>query len=620
MLKKLQVNKDQKGIASIIIVGILVILLSLVSIGFTRLVNRDASSALEDQKSQIASYAAESGINEVINYLQTTKKPVPQNNCQNGLLSRLNKKNGLSGNQNTQYTCVLLNLTPASLTYSVSKPLQSKVVKLQSPTAPTSIFVSWASNDGRDTAPSNTQNLLDEASWKNKNYRPVLRLTVYAIPPNNQLSGNGFIARTLFLYPNQSTGSNIVDLNGNNPVDGSLVPVNCSAQTIGSYSYTAPGSNYCSVVVNNLPSDNIYYMRLTPVYDAASITVKAQDASGDINFKNSQAVVDVTAKSTDVTKRLQATVDLNNTNLPPEIDNIPEYALQSAGTICKRYVVPPSGSPYIDSGSMANCGGLTTPGCVVPFAQTLPATGIDQNGATLNGEVRPNCGAATYYFEYAKGLQHVNGETLTQVPNPGYDLTIDQGIYFDYPVTYGLQINLPPNTDYHYRVCGHNSEGPGCGKFIPFRYNSSSGGGCKSDICVQMTFYGCGTVAHQYQINNTLTATGPGVPSPVQIAGNFIVDDTCRFPTPWVTKTYDLSQLGFTSNKNIVLKFSHGKNAWAATFQGLTITMPGQPDITPVFHYDNPSSCNNSAPPKCPTPFPLYLNNPNGGTATSNPT
>src|SRR5579872_5777282 len=92
-------KKDQRGIASIVIVLVLVIILALVSIGLSRLINRDVNQSVESQKSRIASYAAESGINQVVTDLKN-KDPLVSTNttsCNSPLRNSLNTATGLSG-------------------------------------------------------------------------------------------------------------------------------------------------------------------------------------------------------------------------------------------------------------------------------------------------------------------------------------------------------------------------------------------------------------------------------------------------------------------------------------------------------------------------------------------
>jgi Tfp pilus assembly protein PilX len=60
----------QQGMASIVVVSVLVIILTLISIGFARLVSRTVTNSANRQFSASATYAAQSAINDVAGYLK----------------------------------------------------------------------------------------------------------------------------------------------------------------------------------------------------------------------------------------------------------------------------------------------------------------------------------------------------------------------------------------------------------------------------------------------------------------------------------------------------------------------------------------------------------------------
>lgn len=500
MPDRLKLPKDQKGIASIIIVSILVLLISLVSIGFSRIVNRDVSNAVQDQKAQVANYAAESGINEVVKLMKANDPlAADQTQCNNGLLNKLNSTGGLSGDKSTQYTCVLIDTTPSSLSYQKIQSMTSQVIKLKAGAPMSNIFVTWQSSSGSDSFVSgNKTQLLDEKTWNTNGYTPLLRATLYSVPSSNQLSGAGYSEHTYFLYPSDTSSNDVINLTGPSAIpDGSLVSIGCNRINFQNYPYQSPGTGYCPVVFDGLPNTSdkgsYVYLRVMPIYGAANVIIQAQTTDsvgagpkinsnlgrnnpsivtadnscipcpnsffpcnpqngiawcnavpcsvqntlpycknfnavcyqgfsiapadtirgcnispggnnssggvcstvpcpssssssssggsssggsssggssssgsssggggpgggGGISFNGVQAVIDVTAKSNDVVKRLQARVDIS-ANSSAEVNNIPEFALRSAYTICKRYIYFDTGELYIDPNSVSNCGG-----------------------------------------------------------------------------------------------------------------------------------------------------------------------------------------------------------------------------------------------------------------------
>jgi len=85
----------------------------------------------------------------------------------------------------------------------------------------------------------------------------------------------------------------------------------------------------------------------------------------------------------------------------------------------------------------------------VPLATTLAATAVLSSGATLKGTVNPNGSA---HFEY--GLTTAYGKSTANKNIPeGTSAVAVQAVITE----------LPPNTTYHYRAVGTNSNGPGFG-------------------------------------------------------------------------------------------------------------------------------------------------------------
>jgi Tfp pilus assembly protein PilX len=61
----------ESGITSIVVVFVLIVLLSLIGIGFTKVMNRSLQSSASNQQATAANYAAQSGVNDALSYLKT---------------------------------------------------------------------------------------------------------------------------------------------------------------------------------------------------------------------------------------------------------------------------------------------------------------------------------------------------------------------------------------------------------------------------------------------------------------------------------------------------------------------------------------------------------------------
>src|SRR3990167_7299078 len=384
---------SQQGITSIVVVFVLVVLLTLVGIGFTKVMNRSLQSSSASQQASAASYAAQSGINDAISYIAKSLQANPGADVSSTQCGTLIDPGGpletaakLSPDGNTAYTCVLVDPNPTSLFYQNLAPYKSQVIKITTNTPLTSLLFSWQASDrtrNQFVPPSKGTVLYDEKTWSDANYAPLLRVTLYPIPASGDLTNVQANSKTFFLYPQSGGGSNSLAYSS----PSGLAPVNCSSKNLGSFSGTADYD--CNLVVNNLSSASAsyFYARLTPFYAQTVIKVKANDSSNQaVSFKNVQSVIDVTAKSGSAVKRLQARMDSSSNttgtdlNISSGSDNAPEFALQTASTLCKRLLIPPATtSPtVIDPGSVLNCGlslSDATPPAVPPPVSPSPPTG-----------------------------------------------------------------------------------------------------------------------------------------------------------------------------------------------------------------------------------------------------
>lgn len=351
----------EKGMTSIVVVFVLVTLLTLIGIGFTKVMNRSLQSSAASQQASAANYAAQSGVNDVLSYLKTNPATAATK-CDDliktgGPLASAAK---ISSDGNTAYTCVLVDPNPTSLFYQGLAPYKSQIVKITTPAQLSSLLFSWQSPNRQHNQfvpVASGQTFYDEKTWSDRNYAPPLRLTLYPIPASGDLSNVQADSKTFFLYP-QTGGSNTLAYSA---PDG-IAQVNCGSKNLGGFSGSADYD--CNLVIDNLPSAAYFYARFAPYYDQAVVKIKGNDGSAQaVQFKNVQSVVDVTAKSGGATKRLQARVDTSSAggavdfNISSGSDIAPEFALGSASTICKRLVVPPSvGNPVTtDPASAANC-------------------------------------------------------------------------------------------------------------------------------------------------------------------------------------------------------------------------------------------------------------------------
>jgi Tfp pilus assembly protein PilX len=371
MLKLIPKQKsylNERGFASLIVGLILIVVLGLMTVGFARLSRHEQQQALSSQLATEANYAAESGINDAVQeinskLINTSTTNVDSNSCLKLPLPGMSaNSNYISSTDGVSYTCVLVNLETAALAYGNVNYGDSRTVVTnatnQTTGSPlTSLSVSWGSNDSHNTYPTLGTNFPGFTSWNPKNYPPLLEFTVTPLAASMtraQLINDVF---TVYMYPSAS-GPDTVTYNVANQTrttDGSVVAGNCNTNK-------APYN--CQVTINGLTGTGQYLIHFLNFYDAANVHITGEDVNGDsVAFTGGQAEVDVTGKAKDVLKRLNVSVPLGSNSV------YPTYSVE-AQNICKRFETSPTSTTYIDpSGGQA----ATTSPCTLETSST-PST------------------------------------------------------------------------------------------------------------------------------------------------------------------------------------------------------------------------------------------------------
>lgn len=348
-LKKYRIRANQNGLASIVVVFVLVILVGVISLGFARLMSRALKTSVANQAATAAEYAAQSGINDVIKYIKDN--PTEEiTDCQ-----PLRPPFDVEFSENTKYTCVLIDPTPTDLRYELPEINKSQVVRLNSSPDADKLLFTWQSpNRSHNQFADNgqTPELLDETTWAERNYAPMLRLTLYPVGSTgnpNDLGETQAESRTYFFYPTKpKPGDKVREIDYQAGSTRVPQPIECGVKDVGDFVGTPEYD--CNVLISNLgfPAADHFYARLTPIYDQIILKIKGNSAGDPVEFSEVQAIADVTARSGTAVKRLQARIDIDtrDSNISPRDDAIPEFALRSANTICKRLLVP-SGLNYV---------------------------------------------------------------------------------------------------------------------------------------------------------------------------------------------------------------------------------------------------------------------------------
>ena len=134
--------------------------------------------------------------------------------------------------------------------------------------------------------------------------------------------------QTLYLYPAScGTSSGTVAATIGSTPSGQIVFVNCDRN----------GARLCEATISTGLVPNVkYFMLVRSIYHNSSVTIRAFNVSTQLNIIGAQTEVDSTGKVGDVIRRVQVRVPNTKTY------SLPDFAVQTADSICKQVRVAPS--------------------------------------------------------------------------------------------------------------------------------------------------------------------------------------------------------------------------------------------------------------------------------------
>jgi Tfp pilus assembly protein PilX len=319
----------QKGFVSIIVAAVLMILLSLVTIGFSRLMQREQRQALDRQLSTQAFYAAETGVNDVNAKLKSgTLTPEEKTTCD------------VSGDWNdgivdpntpeVVYTCLQYDRSPLDLVFTDTiNTTSSKVFPVEADSAINKVVIEWSDEgSGNNLDASSTTACAGAAtvpfpSSFSSGTVPVLRVDLIQVPAAFNRQNLIDNTASLYLYPKDCGTNTVTFANYIGASTGGVVEVDCSTT--------------CKLTIDGL-SENRYYARVKSIYrDVGTLRVTALDAADALlELKNAQTLVDSTGKANDVVRRIEVRIaDAPNYRWP-------EAVVETSEGLCKLLQIAPS--------------------------------------------------------------------------------------------------------------------------------------------------------------------------------------------------------------------------------------------------------------------------------------
>ena len=323
-------SHNQKGIVSFMVTIIMMLVISLIVIGFTQVANRARRDALDRQLSAQAFYAAESGVNSAVKTMETAM-----------ISGDIKKQDSCVG---ADYTPPTLNGTDVMVTCMLVNPVTNKITSSAAQNISTIVNVIGTHDDGQGH--ENPDELT--FSWSPATPSPVIAgcNTAFgsaAFPTTGGGCQWGVLRIDLFRYNNGAfPNMNADDFAGKTmtvyakPTTSGSSTVNVdflSNTVVASASYSA-GKFSTTLNITNGAGNQNYYVRMSMLYrDSPTVEITGKNPSGGIlYFKNAQATIDVTAKAQDVLRRVRVKYPLG---IGKDVAAIP-YAVASGETICKK--------------------------------------------------------------------------------------------------------------------------------------------------------------------------------------------------------------------------------------------------------------------------------------------
>jgi hypothetical protein len=335
---------DEAGVISIITVVLLAMVLTLITTAFVRSTNSNQRQALDNQLSTQAFFAAETGINDITTLIKngiiTAEDAESDGNCKTYIdLINNNKSlisqgfanqspNVLNSDNSIEYTCVMVSSEPDEISINRTEAGQGNIYPIKSAddNVIDKVNINWGG--GQIATGANNEDLPSQAVWTNNSTvdaKALIRLSLY-YPPSlsrDNLTSPSY-QKTIFLKPyyHEEPNSNSLDINTIG--DGSITKVACD------------NANECVLEIAGIDSltDNTnrtFYVRVEPIYNPSSITIKAFSSSAVQKLKGAQFSIDVTGRSNDVYRRVEVRRKITTDW------NFPDAVVQTSGDLCKQF-------------------------------------------------------------------------------------------------------------------------------------------------------------------------------------------------------------------------------------------------------------------------------------------
>lgn len=369
-------ESSQSGLVSILTVIFFMVFISIIVLGFIKIMGDEQRQATDNDLSASALAAAQSGIEDAKRMILKCKATPTAGGCENPMGGIMNSGTGAGncdvfgsvpaitnplgisivndeaivgeGTFSQAYTCLTIKKDTPDVKKTLSEG-RSEIIKLDVGAGGFDQLVfNWKGAGGPFAVNAPSTLFPTRTNWLSgtNTVPPLLRLQF--VPYTDGSVTFDTVerdSRTAFVKPASVavSSSDIQVLDQRNGTPGMLRSAAVSPVVYANCPVL--GATYeCSKTLTNFDSSKMYYLRVSLMYGAQTdLTITPYKAGVAQTFKFVQPEVDVTGRANDVYRRVKARVSFEAPGI-----TMPEYALESGASICKRFIVAdPTNSQYI---------------------------------------------------------------------------------------------------------------------------------------------------------------------------------------------------------------------------------------------------------------------------------
>lgn len=391
------INNKQAGAVSLFVVVFFMLLVTVVTVSFLRLMTADQQQSSDNDLSQSAYDSAQAGVEDAKRTLLSYKQYCNSrtaNECMiagdsshlasgvcnaaltNSIGSVATTKTGeviiqqsTSDNSkllNQAYTCVTINLETDDYVGNVAAN-ESQLVPLLSSSQFDRVRVEWFSREdissnavSLDSVGASGHPLYSSGRWP-VNRPSLLRAQLIQVATSgftvanfDTASGAQSNGASMFLYPTAEAGVGALEMtsydqrktsptDNPNPKDDLTTPTAVSCQSsLSSGGFACTATLVLPQAIGASDNRRTAFLRLVPFYNATHFRATLWNGATAAKFSGVQPAIDSTGRANDLFRRIESRVDLYDTTFP-----YPEAAVDLTGNFCKDFAV--TDTQYIGS-------------------------------------------------------------------------------------------------------------------------------------------------------------------------------------------------------------------------------------------------------------------------------